>query len=188
MDHQTERHFYFRDVLEVQKHWGWYLGLGFLLILLGMLAVGYSYQSTIISVIFLGCVLLAAGIAQLAQLFWSYTWQGTWLNVLLGVLYLITGFIFITKPALTAVTLTLLIAALCLVGGLFRMIASVIMRFDHWGWVFFNGLITFILGLMIYSEWPVSGLWVIGLFVGIDLILSGWIWTLLSMGARKAVK
>ena len=62
------------------------------------------------------------------------------------------------------------------------------MRFEHWGWVLFNGLITFVLGLMIYQQWPLAGLWIIGLFVGIDMILSGWSWLLLSLSARKSIK
>ncbi len=59
------------------------------------------------------------------------------------------------------------------------------MRFPHWGWVLFNGIITLILGIIIWRQWPVSGLWVIGLFIGIDLIISGWAWIMLSFAARQ---
>jgi uncharacterized membrane protein HdeD (DUF308 family) len=65
------------------------------------------------------------------------------------------------------------------------MLSSVLIRFEQWGWVFFNGLITFLLGVMIYSDWPLSGLWVIGMFIGIDLILTGWSWIVLSLAARS---
>ena len=53
------------------------------------------------------------------------------------------------------------------------------------GMVFFNGVVTFLLGAMIYANWPLSGLWVIGLFIGVDLILAGWSWVLLSLTARS---
>jgi uncharacterized membrane protein HdeD (DUF308 family) len=114
-------------------------------------------------------------------------WSGLFLSLLLGILYIITGLLCIANPRMAAITLTLWIAALCFVIGLFKMITSLMLRFEHWGWVFFNGLITFILGALIYANWPVSGLWVIGLFIGIDLILAGWTWVLLSLGLHKSL-
>ena len=70
--------------------------------------------------------------------------------------------------------------------GIMRTVTAIAMRFPGWGWVLLSGLITFILGIMIKSQWPVTGLWVIGLFIGIDLIFSGWSYVMLSMAAKKA--
>jgi len=106
------------------------------------------------------------------------------LTLLLSVLYLIAGTYCIAKPAIAAIELTLVISMFCVIAGIFRMATSLISRFNQWGWVFFNGLVTFILGVLIYSEWPYSGLWIIGLFIGIDLILSGWTWVLISLKIR----
>lgn len=176
---------YLRDIEDVREHWGWFLALGILLIVLGLGVIGSSFIATLFSVVILGIFLLGAGIVQIVQAFLARKWTGLFLSLLLGCLYLITGFLCVTRPGVAAISITLWIAALLFVAGLFRMLTALILRFDQWGWVFFNGLVTFILGALIYADWPVSGLWVIGLFVGVDLILSGWSWVVLSTTARK---
>ena len=168
----------------VKESWGWFLALGVLLTVLGGAVIGSSYYATVFSVILLGAFLIAAGVVQIVQAFMERKWSGLFLSLFLGVLYLVTGFICVAKPTIAAISITLWIAAFCLVVGLFRMLAALLLRFDQWGWVFFNGLVTFLLGVMIYVDWPLSGLWVIGLFIGIDLILSGWSWVILSLTAR----
>lgn len=176
---------YFRDLEEVRDHWGWFLALGILLIVLGFGVIGSSFAATIFSVFILGVFLLGAGIIQIVQAFMARKWSGVFLSILLGCLYLITGFLCVTRPGVAAISLTWWIAAFLFVAGLFRMLSALIIRFDQWGWVFFNGLVTFILGALIYSDWPVSGLWVIGLFVGVDMILTGWSWLVLSLSAKN---
>jgi uncharacterized membrane protein HdeD (DUF308 family) len=179
MEHQLS------NIHQVREKWGWFFALGVLLLLLGAGIIGSSYYATIFSVIILGLFLLCAGVVQIFQAFLARKWSGVFLSLFLGVLYIITGFLCMAKPTAAAVGITLWIAALCLIAGLFRMLASLFLRFNQWGWVFFNGAVTFILGAMIYADWPVSGLWVIGLFVGIDLILAGWSWIILSLASRK---
>lgn len=175
---------YFYDIGEVRQNWGWFLALGLLLVVLGVGVIGSSFFATLFSIMFLGIFLLGAGIIQIVQTFMARKWSGVFLSLLLAVLYLVTGFLCVARPEITAITLTLWIAAFFFIAGLFRMISSLILRFDHWGWIFFNGLITFILGILIFSDWPISGLWVIGLFIGIDLVLTGVSWIALSLTAR----
>lgn len=175
----------FRYIDDVRKNWCWFLALGILLVLLGAGVIGSSFYATIFSVFLFGIFLMGAGIVQIIQGFLARKWSGLFLALLIGALYLFTGFICVTKPAIAAISLTLWIAIFCFIAGLFRMITALVLRFDQWGWVFFNGLVTFILGAMIYSDWPLSGLWVIGLFIGIDLILAGWSWVLLSLTAKS---
>lgn len=172
-------------VVEVRENWGWFLALGVLLILLGAGVVGSSFYATIFSMILFGVFLISAGIVQIVQGFLARKWSGFFLALLLGVLYLVAGFICLMRPGTAAISITLWIAAFCFVVGLFRMLSSIILQFNQWGWVFFNGLVTFILGWMIYADWPLSGLWVIGLFIGIDLILAGWAWVILSLSSRS---
>lgn len=172
------------EIDKIHKNWIWFLGFGALLILLGLIIISSSYYATVFSVVLLGVLLLITGVVQIVQAFIAKYWSGLFFSLLIGVLYLVTGFLCVTKPTQMAVALTLWIAAFCLVAGIFRMLTAALMRFNHWGWVFFNGLVTFILGLMIYSDWPVSGLWVIGLFLGIDIILTGWTWVILSLTSR----
>jgi uncharacterized membrane protein HdeD (DUF308 family) len=176
---------FFTDIDTVQKRWGSFLALGILLIVLGIASIGFSVFVTEFSVIVFGLILIGAGITQIIQSFWARKWSGLLLALLLGILYIVTGAVCVAKPIVSALSLTLLIAAFCFVGGLFRMISSAIMRFEQWGWVFFNGLVTFLLGLIIFADWPVSGLWVIGLFVGIDMLMLGWTWVILSLAAKE---
>lgn len=153
---------------------------------LGMIVIGSASVATLFSVVLFGFLLVGAGLVQIVQAILAREWHGLFISLLLAILYTVTGVLCITKPALAAIDLTFLIAAFCFIGGLFKIIASCVMRFASWGWVFFNGLVTFFLGVLIYAEWPLSGLWLIGTFVGIDMLLSGWSWLLLSLQAKRA--
>jgi uncharacterized membrane protein HdeD (DUF308 family) len=70
--------------------------------------------------------------------------------------------------------------------GVFRIVFALSERFAGWPWVLLNGAVTLMLGFLIYKQWPASGLWVIGLFVGIELIFNGWAWVMLALGLRRA--
>lgn len=190
MRYQNEKYLTheFHEIDDVREQWGWFLALGIAFIVLGMAVMGASYYTTIFSMILLGAFLVGGGILQIVHGSLARKWSGFFLSLLLGILYLAAGAICIFQPAAAAITITLWIAVFCFIVGLFRMIASLVIRFRDWGWVFFNGLITFILGGMIYSSWPISGLWVIGLFIGIDMILAGWTWVVLALSARRFVR
>jgi uncharacterized membrane protein HdeD (DUF308 family) len=174
---------YVKDVAEIRQNWGTFFAIGVLLVILGTAALVFNVFTTYFSILFLGILLIISGAAQIAQSFLARKWSGLFQSLLMGILSIIVGFFCVAKPGVTAAGLTLLISTLLLVGGLFRMISSAILRFEQWGWVFFNGLVTFILGLMIFADWPVTGLWVIGMFIGIDMILSGWAWIILYWSA-----
>ena len=88
-------------------------------------------------------------------------------------------------PLQAAIEMTLIISIFLMVSGIFRTIFAISERFNGWGWVVFNGAITFMLGLLIYRQWPLSGLWVIGLFIGIDLLLNGWAWVMLAVAIKN---
>ncbi len=169
---------------EIRRNRQWFLFLGILLMVLGAAIIGTSYYATIFSVFLFGVFLLSAGIIKIIQACLARKWKGLFLTLLVGLLYLVTGFLCVTKPEVAAISLTFWIAAFCFIAGLLRMIGALILRFKEWGWVFFNGLITFLLGIMIYADWPLSGLWVIGLFIGIDLLLAGWSWVMLVLMKR----
>jgi uncharacterized membrane protein HdeD (DUF308 family) len=61
-------------------------------------------------------------------------------------------------------------------------------QFPHWGWVLFGGVLNLLLGILIWWGWPASALWVIGLFVGIDMIYNGWTWVVLALSLKRLVK
>lgn len=176
---------YFYKIPNVHKYWGWFLAIGILLIFLGMIAIGYANWATEFTVILLGFLLAGGGVLLIASSLYAKQWIGFSLSMFLGIVYLIGGALCIFKPMAGALSISLLIAALLLVGGAFRLISSLYHRLDNWGWVMFNGLISILLGILILAEWPASAVWVIGLFVGVDLLIMGWYWIWLSLLARK---
>ena len=170
----------------VKRNWGWFFVLGIVEILLGTVAIGASAFATLVTVVFIGWLLLVGGILSAVHAFWRKHWRGFFLDLATGVLYLVCGFLMVGNPAAAAVSLTLLIAMFFLMGGIFRIIVALTRHLEHWGWVLLNGVITTGLGVMIWRQWPLSGLWVIGLFVGIEMIFYGWSLVMVSLMAKNA--
>jgi uncharacterized membrane protein HdeD (DUF308 family) len=162
----------------------WFLALGVIQIVFGMIAIGHSVMATLVSMVLLGWLLVIGGALSIGHAYWQRHWNGFFIDLLTGVLYAVVGFIFLDSPAEAAISLTLLFALFLFVGGIFRMIVSFLGPFHH-RWLLLNGLITFLLGLMIWKQWPLSGLWVIGLFIGIEMIFYGWSLVMLGVAAGK---
>ena len=77
------------------------------------------------------------------------------------------------------------LAGLLMVAGIFRIVAALALRFPQWGWVLLNGIVTVMFGLIIYRNFPESALWVLGLFVGVEMLLNGISWVMLSFDVRN---
>ena len=170
---------------EIIKNWGWFLGLGIWLILSGILAMYSVSYTTFISIFLIGIVLLIAGLGQCIMAIREPQWSGFFLNLLAGLLAMVMGYLFVQSTGVSAVTLTLLIAVYFLVNGLFKVFTSAIHRFHRWGWMLMNGIASLILGALLWAQWPISGFWGIGLFVGIDLLLMGIFWTAVGFSLYK---
>lgn len=178
------------DINHVASNWGWFLIGGILMVILGIIAISVSTLTTMVSVLLLGVLILLGGIILLFDTFkfWWQHWGGFFLFLLMGILYVIVGFMLIKYPVAGAVSLTLLLAIFFIIVGLLRIIGSISTQLPQWGWVLFSGIVTFILGIMILMQWPTSGLYILGLFIGIELILAGWAYILLSLAARSHVR
>jgi len=170
---------------EVRKHSTWFLAIGIALVILGMVAIGYAVEMTIVSVMFLGWLLIIGGLFEVIHGFSRRLWSGFFINLLGGVLYTVAGVVMVANPALAAVTLTLVIAIILIVAGLFRLFIAFTTPLHHRGWLILNGAISILLGVMIWRSWPVSGLWVIGLFIGIDMVFDGWTEIMLALSVRS---
>jgi len=172
------------ELSALRHDWWWFMVLGLGLVLLGSLAIGSAYLVSIVTVVFFGLLMLIGGIALLVSSFWAGHWSGFLVHLLIGLLYVVTGLFVIDVPKESAEFLTLLLAMMFFIGGLFRIVASLRLRFPMWGWSLLNGVISLLLGVLIYKQWPASGDWVIGLFVGIELIFNGWVWVMMSLALR----
>ena len=105
---------------------------------------------------------------------------------LLGVLLFgVTGFLLLTYPSIGAEGITALMAAYFMIGGMFEAIAPPFVGLPDAGWHVLNGVVSIVLGLLVMSQWPVSGLWALGTFVGIDLLFRGLTWTVFALGLRE---
>jgi uncharacterized membrane protein HdeD (DUF308 family) len=175
------------EAIGIRKKWGWFLALGIIQITAGILAVSFAASATFASVATLGVLFLIAGGAQLAGALLARDWDGFYLFLLLGLLYAVAGLLTLEHPLLAAEGLTLMIAALFLLVGLFRIAIALIDRFPFSSCVLFNGVVTVLLGVAIWRQWPESGLWVLGTLVGIELIVNGVTWSVLAVGARQGV-
>lgn len=170
----------------LHRHGGWFLVLGVVLIVLGAIALAYDVLATVASVLVFGWLLLIGGVVEIVHGFQTHRWGGFFLHLLGGLLFLVAGLLFIANPLAAALTLTLFLGAFLLLGGLFEIIGALRLRAPHWGWQVLGGAITTVLGVLLWAQWPVSGLWFIGFAVGISLIFRGWSWLMLGMMARRA--
>jgi uncharacterized membrane protein HdeD (DUF308 family) len=168
----------------IRGNWGWILALGIVLIVVGTLAIAMPFAGSLASIVALSALLVVGGIAQLIGAFWTRDWSGFFLSLLIGVLYLVTGVVFFRHPADALAAVTLLLACALMVGGLFRIIGSLMYRFPYWGWTLLGGAISLLLGLYIYSLWPLDSFFILGLFVGIDMIFTGWTWVVLALAVK----
>jgi uncharacterized membrane protein HdeD (DUF308 family) len=173
-------------VQELRKNWGWFLCLGIVLLILGTIALGASVAMTIFSVVLFGSLLIVGGVLEAIHAFWREKgWGGFFIDLLTGILYVVVGFLLVANPAASAVALTLIIALFLMLGGMFRIVVAISVRFHNWGWLLLHGAVNLLLGILIWRQWPLSGLWVIGLFIGIDMILNGWSLVMLGLTAKK---
>jgi len=171
---------------DLREIWGFLVGMGVALIILGIVAIGSSFIATMATVFVFGILLLLGAMFQVVTAVWGRSWRGFFLHLLGGVLYLIVGVFMIDHPVETALWMTLLVAAGLLASGILRIVMAVVERFEGWGWMLLSGGISLVLGIAIWRQWPLSGLWVIGLFVGIEMISSGLSWAMLGLAVRRA--
>lgn len=168
-----------------RQYWWVFLTLGILLCVGGFVAITYPFFSSVAAVLVLGAILIIGGVFTIVGAFWAGEWSSLVLQLLVGILYVMVGMAIRDAPAESIAVLTLFTAAFFIVAGIFRIVVSLIERFPQWGWVFLNGVVTLIAGLIIYDTYPVSALWLIGLLLGLDLLFNGWSWVMLALFLKK---
>jgi uncharacterized membrane protein HdeD (DUF308 family) len=172
---------------DAKKNWGWLLGFGILSVILGTVGLGMTPYLTMAGVTFFGILLAVGGGFQLVDAFKCKGWKGTLVNILIGLIYLGTGLVIAIDPLRAAVVLTLMLGIAVIVVGILRIGIA----FQHkgspgWGWALAGGIVSILLGLLVLSGWPVSGVWVIGLVIAVELIVNGWTYIFVGLAARAA--
>ncbi len=158
---------------EVRNSWGWFLALGILLTVLGVVCIVCDVTATFATVLVFGWLLLISGVFALVQAFTIGSWGGFFLYLLTALFRGFTGYLLVRYPVIGAESLTLLLGSLFIVGGLFRGIGSGMAKFPNWGWAVFSGIVSVVLGIMVLWQMPITGIWFIGFAVGVDLIVDG---------------
>jgi uncharacterized membrane protein HdeD (DUF308 family) len=168
----------------MHSQWWIFLTLGLVSVFVGFVAISSTFIATLATVMVFGVLLLITGFTELIHAVLVRNLKGFALHLLAAALYLIAGVFMLENPLWTAEVLTFMLAACFFVGGIFRTTFALVLRFPAWPWVLVQGVIDVILGILILRGWPETSLWVIGLFVGIDMVFHGWSWVILGLNLR----
>ncbi|WP_407151964.1 HdeD family acid-resistance protein [Bradyrhizobium sp. ORS 86] len=160
--------------------------LGIVMVLAGLVILGDVALFTVISTIFIGWTAIVAGAFEILHAFWTKGWGGFVWQLLLGALYLAFGIVLLSQPVTSALILTYVLGLLLLLSGVVRMLVGI----GHWqqsGWIMLaSGIFGVLAGLIILTGFPATGLWVLGLLLGIDLLSHGVGW--LTYALQPAVR
>lgn len=170
----------------VRERWGWFMALGILMIVLGMIAIGGPFASGIAVSLLVGWLLVISGVAHGIHAFQASGWRGGLVQILCGLLYLGVGVMMISNPVSGLLALTVTVLVYFVVSGVFKIILAI--RVEHLpqrGWVTLSGILSLVLAIYIGSQFPNSALWVIGMLFGIEMIFSGWAFVMIAQAARK---
>jgi uncharacterized membrane protein HdeD (DUF308 family) len=165
----------------------WSILCGVALIILGVLAVGSPALAAVAVNAVIAWLIVLAGVVHLSLAFYAHRAGSVLWKLLVGLAYIFFGIYLIAHPALGVASLTLVLALLFLVEGIFDIALFFQMRaIGGSSWILVDGIITLALGLMIYLRWPSSSNWAIGTLVGVSLIISGGTRLILSFAVRRA--
>jgi uncharacterized membrane protein HdeD (DUF308 family) len=171
----------------LRAKWGWVLAFGIVSLIAGVIALaGSTMFATATAVYIVGFMMLFEGVAEIVAAFNARDWGHRLMWLLLGAIYVFAGFVCLQDPFRAATILTLLLGIALVVGGLVRIfLATRMKQGTPWGGVVFSGLISFFVGLIIIAKWPVSSFFVLGIFLGVDLIFIGSSWIAVALALKK---
>jgi uncharacterized membrane protein HdeD (DUF308 family) len=171
---------------EIKKNSGLTLAAGIVVLLMGIFAMGSPFIAGVSLAIAVGFILIFGGAGQLV---FALKARAGLFSIILAVLTIIAGGYMVSNPGVALATMTMVLALYLVISGFFEvMMALQIKPVKGWGWVLFGGVISLLLGAMIWSQFPVSGAWTIGTLIGIKLFFSGWALLMFGLTARSAVK
>jgi uncharacterized membrane protein HdeD (DUF308 family) len=173
------------DLETVRHRWGWLLALGILMIILGTIAFLIMPAATLGAVLVLGWLMVISGVIETIQAIRERNSGGLFLHLIGGILGLLVGLLVVTHPVAGALAWTLLFASFFTVIGVFRLVLALRFKFPNWGWAALDGAITLALGVLLWLNWPWSGVWFLGLALGVSLVLRGWAYVMLALAIHS---
>lgn len=172
-------------ISQLKKNKSWFQVLGIGLVALGSLAIVFSFSSTLITVMFIGISMTLFGAFEGIKAFKMSEWANFFLHLFLSILYIVGGLFIAFNPMVNALSLTMLLSIFFIVAGILRVFFALTHPLPNKFYALLNGLLTIVLGGLIWYQWPISGLWAIGTLFGIDAIVTGWNWIMLAWDADK---
>lgn len=159
----------------LQTHWRLFLAEGIFFIFLGLCAIVIPQFFTVAIVVFLGWILLFGGIVHVGRAFVFSNMPGFGWWLFMGFLQVIVGYLFITMPVAGALTLTMLMTVFFALEGVAKISLAFMMRpLANWGFILFSGFTALAFALIILISWSESAHWLLGLFLGINMVFLGW--------------
>jgi uncharacterized membrane protein HdeD (DUF308 family) len=174
------------DIHGAASHrWWMYALVGVLFLVMAVFVFGHLIAASVVSAIFFGAALTVSGAFQVVHAFSERGWGGFALSLILGILYVLGGLWLMANPLATSLALTLFIAGVLIASGALRLVLA----YRVWpvgGWMLIlSGIVAVLAGLVILAGWPASGLVVLGICLGIDLVMFGLFWLILAFGLRE---
>ena len=166
--------------------WRWFLALGVLYLVLGGVGLAAIGLLSLASVVMIAALFLVGGVGQLVHAFRCPGWRSTVVHVLGAALYVVAGGLLLAQPLVGLVTLTLVVGAIIFATGVTRIVIGVQHRpAQGWIWLVLSGVIGVLLGVLILAGLPGNAIWVLGLFVAIELLMEGWSMVLMGLALRR---
>jgi len=170
----------------VKKATGWFIAIGVLFIVLGIFAIAEPFAAGLGVTLLVGWLLVIGAVAHFIAAFKGGGARHVILQLLVGIVYLIGGLYFLTHTIMGVGTLTLLLSGVILAEGVLEILAYFRLRNMHAApWLLINGVVTLLLGGLIWFHWPSSSVWAIGTLVGVNLLMTGISRLMLGLAARK---
>lgn len=169
------------------RKWGWIVALGALFILGGVVALFNVFAATVVAIAYIAAAMAVAGGWQIITAFQIRPWGRAALLGVMGALTLLAGVATARFPLLAAASVTALIGALLIACGLAKLALAYHLRhLARYELIAGAGGLSLLLGVLILAEWPTSGLYVLGLFLGVNLLIEGIGWVAMGLAAKPA--
>ena len=170
----------------VTSNWGWFVALGVGMLLAGFFALGDVVAVTLLSVAFIGALLLVGGVFQVVHAFMTRSWSAFALNLLGGLLYCFGGLLIMNEPLQGSIVITMILLFALVIGGVLRIVIGLRHReLSGWWLLVLGGVVSVVVGVMLYASLPWSGLWILGTLIGIELIFQGVTWLQFGLMLRR---
>ena len=175
------------DIAPLRAKWGWIAALGVVYLIAGFVALGSILMATVASVFLVGIMMIVAGVAEIINAFQLKSWGKFLIWALLGVLYIVAGFVTFENPLFAAAVLTLILGGALVASGLVRVFLALSMKRERpWVWLLISSFVTMLLGILILAHWPFSSVYILGLFLGFDLVMAGAAWIGFGFWLRRS--